>query len=132
MRADDVGARSKTKCAMAMPVRLHRAAGCAFRMSWHLRRIMYLSYMPLRETDARRLLRRLLEEGIFVVSPHARVEMKKDNLTDVDVDASSAAASFNRRSGRTARGGIVFSRSGWRRWPLSSRTPKAFLPTPMT
>jgi hypothetical protein len=41
--------------------------------------------MPLRETDARRLLRRLLEEGIFVVSPHARIEMNKDNLTDVDV-----------------------------------------------
>ena len=41
--------------------------------------------MPLRETDARRLLRRLLEEGIFVVSPHARVEMSKDKLTDVDV-----------------------------------------------
>jgi hypothetical protein len=41
--------------------------------------------MPLRETDARRLLRRLLEQGIFVVSPHARIEMKKDNLTDVDV-----------------------------------------------
>ena len=41
--------------------------------------------MPLRETDARRLLRRLLAEGIFVVSPHARLEMKKDNLTDVDV-----------------------------------------------
>ena len=41
--------------------------------------------MPLRETDARRLLRRLLEEGILVVSPHARVEMKKDILTDVDV-----------------------------------------------
>jgi len=41
--------------------------------------------MPLRESDARRLLRRLLEEGIFVVSPHARVEMRKDNLTDVDV-----------------------------------------------
>ena len=43
------------------------------------------SGMPLRETDARRLLRRLLAEGIFVVSPHARLEMKKDNLTDVDV-----------------------------------------------
>ena len=41
--------------------------------------------MPLRETDARRLLRRLLEEGIFVVSPHARIEMNKDKLTDVDV-----------------------------------------------
>jgi hypothetical protein len=41
--------------------------------------------MPLRETDARRLLRRLLVEGVFVVSPHARIEMNKDNLTDVDV-----------------------------------------------
>ena len=41
--------------------------------------------MPLRETDARRLLRRLLVEGIFVVSPHARDQMRKDNLTDVDV-----------------------------------------------
>lgn len=39
----------------------------------------------MRETDARRLLRRLLEDGIFVVSPHARIEMNKDNLTDVDV-----------------------------------------------
>ncbi len=41
--------------------------------------------MPLRETDARRFLRRLLEEGIFVLSPHALIEMSKDNLTDVDV-----------------------------------------------
>jgi hypothetical protein len=41
--------------------------------------------MPLRETDARRLLRRLLEEGVFVVSHHARIEMNKDKLTDVDV-----------------------------------------------
>jgi hypothetical protein len=41
--------------------------------------------MPLRETDARRLLRRLLAEGILVVSPHARIEMNKDNLTNVDV-----------------------------------------------
>jgi hypothetical protein len=41
--------------------------------------------VPLRETEARRLLRKLSEEGIFVVSPHARIEMNKDNLADVDV-----------------------------------------------
>ena len=40
--------------------------------------------MSLRDTDARRLLRRLLEEEIFVVS-RMPVEMKKNNLTDVNV-----------------------------------------------
>lgn len=43
--------------------------------------------MPLKATDARRLIRRLLDEGRFV-SPgkaaHARKEMDKDRLTDVD------------------------------------------------
>src|ERR1700722_17830256 len=43
--------------------------------------------MPLRATDARKLVRRLLDEGKFV-SPgartHARQEMEKDGLTDVD------------------------------------------------
>jgi hypothetical protein len=43
--------------------------------------------MPLRATDARKLIRRLLDEGTFV-SPgknsHARKEMEKDGLTDVD------------------------------------------------
>jgi hypothetical protein len=36
--------------------------------------------MPLKATDARTYIRRLLEEGIFVVSDHARSEMKKDDL----------------------------------------------------
>jgi hypothetical protein len=40
--------------------------------------------MPLRGTDAKRLIRRLLECGVFAVSRHAREEMGKDNLTDVD------------------------------------------------
>lgn len=43
--------------------------------------------MPLRATDAKKLIRRLLEEGRFV-SPgsgsHARREMETDGLTDVD------------------------------------------------
>jgi hypothetical protein len=43
--------------------------------------------MPLKATDARKLIRRLLEEGKFI-SPgsrtHARKEMEKDGLTDVD------------------------------------------------
>jgi hypothetical protein len=40
--------------------------------------------MPLRSTDARKLIRRLLTEGIFVISPQARDEMTKDNLSDQD------------------------------------------------
>jgi hypothetical protein len=40
--------------------------------------------MPLRAPEARKYVRRLLEEGIFVVSDHARREMKKDNLNDSD------------------------------------------------
>jgi hypothetical protein len=43
--------------------------------------------MPLRSTDARRLIRRLLDEGRFVSpgkSTHARQEMEKDGLSDVD------------------------------------------------
>jgi hypothetical protein len=43
--------------------------------------------MPLRATEARQLIRRLLEEGRFVsagVGSHARKEMENDGLTDVD------------------------------------------------
>jgi hypothetical protein len=40
--------------------------------------------MPLRASDAKKLIRYLLDCGVFVVSQHARDEMKKDNLTDVD------------------------------------------------
>ena len=43
-----------------------------------------LSVMPLRALEARTYLRRLLDQGIFVVSDHARREMKKDDLTDAD------------------------------------------------
>jgi len=43
--------------------------------------------MPLKALDARKLLRRLLDEGRFVspgAKTHARKEMDKDDLTDVD------------------------------------------------
>jgi hypothetical protein len=40
--------------------------------------------MPLKVTDARMYIRRLLEHGVFVVSDHARREMKKDDLGDSD------------------------------------------------
>jgi hypothetical protein len=40
--------------------------------------------MPLTPTEARKLIRRLLETGTFVVVGHARDEMRKDDLTDVD------------------------------------------------
>jgi hypothetical protein len=43
--------------------------------------------MPLKATDARKLIRRLLDEGKFVPPGkgiHARKEMDKDGLTDVD------------------------------------------------
>jgi hypothetical protein len=41
--------------------------------------------MPLRASDAKKLIRRLLDFGVFRVSePHGRREMNKDNLTDVD------------------------------------------------
>jgi len=42
------------------------------------------TYMPLKATDARSYVRRLLEEGVFVVSDHARREMNKDDLGDQD------------------------------------------------
>jgi hypothetical protein len=41
--------------------------------------------MPLTAPEARKLIRHLLDHGTTVVSPHARIEMTKDNLTDVDV-----------------------------------------------
>lgn len=44
--------------------------------------------MPLRAAEARKLFRRLLDEGRFVspgAKTHARREMEKDDLTDVDV-----------------------------------------------
>jgi hypothetical protein len=43
--------------------------------------------MPLRASDARRLVRRLLDEGKFVspgAGSHARREMDKDRLSDLD------------------------------------------------
>ena len=43
--------------------------------------------MPLKATDARKLIRRLIDEGRFVppgARSHAREEMQKDGLTDVD------------------------------------------------
>ena len=43
--------------------------------------------MPLKATDVRKLIRRLLDEGKFVppgARSHARREMEKDGLTDVD------------------------------------------------
>ncbi|MGO8999951.1 MAG: DUF4258 domain-containing protein [Polyangiaceae bacterium] len=40
--------------------------------------------MPLRVPDARTYIRRLLDEGVFVVSDHARREMAKDDLSDAD------------------------------------------------
>jgi len=43
--------------------------------------------MPLKATDVRKLLRRLLDEGKFVspgAGTHARKEMDKDGLTDLD------------------------------------------------
>jgi len=43
--------------------------------------------MPLKATDARKLIRRPLEEGRFVspgAGTHAREEMEKDGLTDLD------------------------------------------------
>ena len=43
--------------------------------------------MPLKATEARKLIRRLLDDGKFI-SPgartHARKEMEKDGLTDLD------------------------------------------------
>lgn len=43
--------------------------------------------MPLKATDARKLIRRLLDEGVFIApgaGTHARREMDKDRLTDLD------------------------------------------------
>lgn len=43
--------------------------------------------MPLKATEARKLIRRLINEGKFVppgARSHARKEMEKDELTDVD------------------------------------------------
>jgi hypothetical protein len=43
--------------------------------------------MPLRAADARTLVRRLLQEGKFIspgAGTHARKEMDKDGLTDLD------------------------------------------------
>ncbi len=44
--------------------------------------------MSLRATDARKLIRRILDEGRLVVPgarTHAREEMTKDELTDLDL-----------------------------------------------
>ena len=46
-----------------------------------------LQCMPLKATDARKLIRRLLDEGKFIppgARTPARKEMEKDGLTDID------------------------------------------------
>lgn len=41
--------------------------------------------MPLKKDDAKKLIRRLLDDGSFVVAPHARTERDRDNLTNIDI-----------------------------------------------
>ena len=69
--------------------------------------------MPLRATEAKKLIRRLLDGGVFNASEkHAREEMEKDGLTDVDAV-------------NILRGGIVqeaeFEKGSWRH---AVRTPR--------
>jgi len=40
---------------------------------------------PLSPDDTKRLVRRILESGVTTFSQHAREEMAKDRLTDVEV-----------------------------------------------
>jgi hypothetical protein len=40
---------------------------------------------PLSPTEAKRLVREILADGLFVVCPHAQDECRKDKLTDVDL-----------------------------------------------
>jgi hypothetical protein len=64
--------------------------------------------MPLKATDVRKLIRRLLDEGKFVppgARSHARKEMEKDGLTDVDA--------VNVLRGGTVREG-EFENGSWR------------------
>ncbi len=61
--------------------------------------------MPLKRDEAKKLVRRLLDHGRFVVASHARIERDKDNLTDVDIV-------------NVLRGGVVdepeWENGGWR------------------
>jgi hypothetical protein len=43
-----------------------------------------LRVVPLTAAEARKLIRRLLDAGTFVVVPHARDKMKRHDLNDVD------------------------------------------------
>jgi hypothetical protein len=71
--------------------------------------------VPLRGTDARKLLRRVLSEGNTRFTKHARIELKKDDLSDVDAV-------------NLMRGGHVdeaeFENGGWR---YRVRTQRMFL-----
>ena len=66
--------------------------------------------MPLRATQARTYIRWLLDHGIFKVSDHARDEMNKDNLNDLDAI-------------NTLRGGVVreseWENGSWR-YPVNT------------
>jgi hypothetical protein len=64
--------------------------------------------IQLKATDARTYIRRLLEEGVFVVSDHARREMNKDDLGDADAINILRGGSSARPSGRTDRGGTAW------------------------
>jgi hypothetical protein len=46
--------------------------------------VAHCTTMPLRVVEARAYIRRLLDYGILVITPHARGEMKKDGLVDQD------------------------------------------------
>lgn len=40
---------------------------------------------PQKKEDAKKLIRKLINDGSFQLSPHAKKERDKDSLTDVDV-----------------------------------------------
>jgi hypothetical protein len=67
---------------------------------------------PLNAHEVRRLIREILANGVYWTSSHAQAEMRKDELTELDVvNVLRGGVSLNQVNGRTVHGGIACGRS---------------------
>ena len=82
-----------------------------------------LKNMPLKATDARAYNRRPLDNGIFVVSDHARREMNKDDLNDSDAIHILRAAVVREPEWENGHGATAWKRLACASWSRSIPSP---------
>lgn len=71
---------------------------------------------PLTVQAAKKLIKAILAEGAVNFTKHAREEMAKDKLTEIDVVNVLREARWNLASGRTAHGATGCALHAWRPW----------------